>query len=215
MPAAIPLATGSLNKSFATISRARLLSYRINCSPRYAFGNLPRWPSRTTSPLSSSMWFSHCECQREAAQKAVLGKSADSGRMVGKPELANSAPNAARCPATGDSSALSGRPSSNYYGLFPILRRLRALLQHLAVPDSAFAGVVGQLEVLGQLQRVRGTGVLAQSAEHAAAQVVSKIGEFLAAGLLVAFARDYDQVLWADQGTQVAGDAHGLVGIGI
>ena|ERR1700687_2342290 len=74
MPAAIPLATGSLNKSFATISPARLLSYRINCSPRYAFGNLPRWPSRTTSPLSSSMWFSHRECQREAAQKAVLGK---------------------------------------------------------------------------------------------------------------------------------------------
>ena len=61
--AAIPLATGSLNKSFATISPARLLSYRINCSPRYAFGNLPRWPSRTTSPLSSSMWFSHRECQ--------------------------------------------------------------------------------------------------------------------------------------------------------
>ena len=29
--------------------RARLLSYRNNCSPRYAVGNLPRWPSRTTS----------------------------------------------------------------------------------------------------------------------------------------------------------------------
>src|SRR5258708_26505579 len=87
MPAAIPLATGSLKKSFATISSARLLSYRINCSPRYAFGNLPRWPSTTTSPLSSSMYFSHRECQQEAAQKAVLGKSADSGWMVGNPEV--------------------------------------------------------------------------------------------------------------------------------
>ena len=34
------------------------------------------------APLSSSMWFSHRECQREAAQKTVLGKSADSGWMV-------------------------------------------------------------------------------------------------------------------------------------
>src|SRR2546426_4799539 len=202
MPAAIPLATGSLNKSFATISRARLLSYRINCSPNNAFGNLPRWPSRTTSPLSSSMWFSHCECQREAAQKAVLGKSADSGRMVGKPELGNSAPNAARCPITGDSSALSVRPSSNYYGLFPILRRLRTLLQHLAIPDGAFAGVVGQLEVLGQLQRVGGTGVLAQAAKHAAAQVVSKIGEFLAAALLLSFACEHPPGSSADPATQ-------------
>ena len=39
---------------FGTISRARLLSYRINCSLRYVFGNLPRWLSRTTSRSLSS-----------------------------------------------------------------------------------------------------------------------------------------------------------------
>jgi len=54
MPAAIPLATGSLSKWFATISPAGLLSYRSNCSPRHAFGNRPRWPSRTTSHSSSN-----------------------------------------------------------------------------------------------------------------------------------------------------------------
>src|SRR5713101_8729466 len=58
-------------------------------------------------------------------------------------KLGTPAPNAARCPTTGNSSALSVRPSSIYYGLFPILRRLRPLLQHLAIPDSAFARVAG------------------------------------------------------------------------
>ena len=43
---------------------------------------------------------------------------------------------------------------------------------------------------LGQFQRVGGTGVLAQPAKHAAAQVVGEVGDFLAASLLVALARD-------------------------
>jgi hypothetical protein len=33
------------------------------------------------------MWFSHRECQREAAQKAVLGKSTDSAWIVGQAEV--------------------------------------------------------------------------------------------------------------------------------
>src|ERR1700722_19380259 len=61
-----------------------------------------------------------------------------------------------------------------------ILRRLRTLLQHLAVPDRALASVAGQLEILGQLQRVGRTSVLAQSAKHAAAQVVSESRQLLA-----------------------------------
>src|ERR1700733_7490224 len=65
-----------------------------------------------------------------------------------------------------------------------ILRRLRTLLQHLAVPDRAFASVAGQLEILRQLQRVGRTSVLAQSAKHAAAQVVSESRQLLAPGLL-------------------------------
>ena len=31
----------------------------------------------------------------------------------------------------------------------PILRRLRTLLQHLAIPDRSLAGITGKLEVLG------------------------------------------------------------------
>src|ERR1700730_2720656 len=77
--------------------------------------------------------------------------------------------------------------------LFLILRRLRALLQHLAVPDGAFAGVAGQLKILGKLQRIGGTSVLAQTAKHAAAEVVGKVGEFLAAGVLISFAFEHNQ----------------------
>src|SRR5437879_1970820 len=79
--------------------------------------------------------------------------------------------------------------------LLPILRRLRPSFQRFAVPDGAFAGVVGQLEILGQFQRVGRTGVLAQPAKHAAAQIVSKVGKFFAAGFLIVITRyDYSLV---------------------
>ena len=69
-----------------------------------------------------------------------------------------------------------------------ILRRLGTLFQHLAVPDGALTRVAGQLKILGQLERIGRTGILAETAKHAAAEVVGKIGELLAAGLLVALA---------------------------
>jgi hypothetical protein len=105
---------------------------------------------------------------------------------------------------------LSGR-----FGLALVLGGLRTFFQSLAVPDPALAAVAGQLEILRQFQRVGGTRILAQPAEHAAAQIVSEIGEFFSARFLVTLARDHNQVLRTRQCTQVAGDAHGLVGIWI
>src|SRR5690242_3004748 len=110
------------------------------------------------------------------------------------------------CRCTGQSSAVSGKASSTCYGLFPILRGLRALLQHLSVPNGAFAGVVGELEVLSELQSIGGTGVLAEAAKHAAAQIVGEVGKLFAAGLFVALARDHNQILGTGQRAQVAGN---------
>ena len=53
--------------------------------------------------------------------------------------------------------------------LFSIHRWPRALFQRLSIPDHAFAGIAGEFEILGQFERIRGTGILAQSAEHAPA----------------------------------------------
>src|SRR5947207_10807514 len=44
------------------------------------------------------------------------------------------------------------------------------------------------LEILGQFERIGGTGILAQAAEHATTQIVSEGGKFLAASFLVALA---------------------------
>src|SRR2546426_12535528 len=72
---------------------------------------------------------------------------------------------------------------------------MRALLQHLAVPDGAFAGVAGELEVLSELKGIGRTGVLAEAAKHAAAQVVGEVGKFFAAGLFLLAARGPHQIL--------------------
>ena len=92
-----------------------------------------------------------------------------------------------------------------------VLRRLRALFQRLAVPYPSLARVAGELEILGEFQRIRRARILAQPAEHAAAQIVGKVGEFLAAGLFVSFARNHDQMLGTRQRAQITRDAHGLV----
>jgi len=106
-------------------------------------------------------------------------------------------------------------PAAKSHKLLLVLRGLGPFFQQLAIPDGAFPGVVGQLEILRQFQSVRRTGVLAKPAEHAAAQVVSESGEFLAAGFLVSFTGNDDQMLRACQSAEVAGDTHGLVRVGI
>src|ERR1700722_2291950 len=96
-----------------------------------------------------------------------------------------------------------------------ILRGLRTLFQRFAVPDPALAGVAGEFEILGEFEGVDGAGVFAEAAEHAAAKIVGEVGELLAAGVLVAGAGDDDEIFRAGHGAQVAGNAHGLVGIGV
>src|SRR5260370_29695254 len=74
---------------------------------------------------------------------------------------------------------------SSSYSLL-VRRRPRSLLKHLAVPDSTFACVARQLEVLGQLKRIHRTGILAEATEHTARQVRGRRGQILVMGLLVA-----------------------------
>ena len=110
---------------------------------------------------------------------------------------------------------LKARIDADWFILFFVLRGLRALFQRFAVPDPALAAVAGQFEILGEFEGVDGAGIFAEAAEHAAAEIVGEVGELLAAGVLVARAGDDDEIFRAGHGAQVAGDAHGLVGIGI
>ena len=92
---------------------------------------------------------------------------------------------------------------------------LGTFFQRRAIPDPALARVAGQFEILREFERIGGTRVFAQSAEHTAAQIVSEVGQLFAAGFFVAFARDHDQVLGARQRAKVARNAHGLVRVGV
>jgi hypothetical protein len=96
-----------------------------------------------------------------------------------------------------------------------VLRRLRTFFERLAVPDPALTGVAGQFEILCKFESVDRARIFTQAAEHATAEVVGEIGEFFAPCLLVACARNYDQILRACQRAQIAGNTHGFVGIGI
>src|SRR5258707_15696434 len=65
-----------------------------------------------------------------------------------------------------------------------VLRRSRSLFEHLPIPDSAFACIARQLEVLRQFKCIHRTGILTEPTEHAAREVVGKSREVLAAGVL-------------------------------
>ena len=93
--------------------------------------------------------------------------------------------------------------------------RLRALLQSLPIPDGAFASVIGKFEVLRELESIGGTGIFAQAAEHAAAQVIGKGGELFSACIWIAFAAHHNQMFGTCQRAQVARNTKGFVGIGI
>jgi hypothetical protein len=77
--------------------------------------------------------------------------------------------------------------------------------QRLAIPDHIFAAVVRQLKILRQFERVRGTRVFAQPAEHTPAEIVGEISELFAAGLLIALAGNHNQVLGTGQRASVSG----------
>src|SRR5271157_4855871 len=106
-----------------------------------------------------------------------------------------------------ESAALRGELLLSVHG------GLRTLLKRLAVPDHAFAGVVRELEILGEFERIGRASIFAEAAEHTAAQVVGKVRQLLAAGLFIALAGDHDQVFRTSQSAQIAGNAESLVGV--
>src|ERR1700752_4946452 len=78
------------------------------------------------------------------------------------------------------------RPKSKDQRTFlrSVLNCFPSLFEHLAVPDKAGARIRGQLEVLRQLEAVRGTGFLTERTEHAARSIKNKfIQNFFAARL--------------------------------
>jgi hypothetical protein len=85
----------------------------------------------------------------------------------------------------------------------------------MAVPDGAFTGVIGHLEVLGQLEAVCRAGIFAEAAEHAARSVVSEIGENFSARGVVTKPADNDEVFRACESAQIASDAERFAGLGI
>src|SRR5580658_10121338 len=88
-------------------------------------------------------------------------------------------------------------------------------LQPVAVPDGAFASVLGHLEILRQLETIGWTRIFAEATEHAARSIVDEGSEDLPARGLVAMPADYDEILRAGQGAKIAGDAERFAGLGI
>ena len=79
-----------------------------------------------------------------------------------------------------ESAALRGGLLLSVYG------RLRPLLERLAIPDHAFAGVVREFKILGEFQRIGRASIFAQAAEHAATKVVGEGRELFAASFFIA-----------------------------
>jgi hypothetical protein len=96
-----------------------------------------------------------------------------------------------------------------------IQRGLRTFFQHFTIPYPAFARIAGEFEILRKFERINWTSVFAKAAKHTTAQVVGKICKFLAASLLIARARNNNQIFRARDGAEITCDAHSLVGIGI
>ncbi len=97
--------------------------------------------------------------------------------------------------------------------LLPVNRGVRTLLERLAIPDHALAGVAREFEILGEFEGVGRARIFAQTAEHAAAEVIGEVHQLFAARLFVALAGHYDEVFRTSKRAQIAGDAKRFVSI--
>src|ERR1700723_1370960 len=80
----------------------------------------------------------------------------------------------------------------------------------MATPTRAFAAVACHLKSLRPFQAIRGGGLFAQAAEHAARSIVRESGKNLAAGSIVAQPAHYNQIFRASQRAQIARNAQRL-----
>jgi len=85
----------------------------------------------------------------------------------------------------------------------------------MPVPDRTLARIGSHFKILRQFKAVRGAGVLAKAAEHAARSIVRKIGEHFATGGIVAMPANHDQIFRARERAQIARDAKRFPGIRI
>ncbi len=96
-----------------------------------------------------------------------------------------------------------------------VMRRSRTDFEAMAVPDRAFAAVGGQLEILGEFEAVGRASVFAESAEHAAGEVVGEGGQDFATRDIIALPADDDEIFRAGQGAEIARYAKRFAGFGV
>ena len=113
------------------------------------------------------------------------------------------------------SNQIRGRPVEAGKELFAVDGRLRTFFERLKVPDHSFASEAGELEILSEFERICWTGVFAQSAEHAPAEIIGESNQLFSPRFLVAFACNYDQVFRAGQRAEIARYTQRLVSVRI
>src|SRR5579864_7184518 len=96
-----------------------------------------------------------------------------------------------------------------------IVRRRGAHFQAVTIPNRTLAAVACHFKILRELEAISRAGILAETAEHAARRVISKRSEHFATSGVVAQPADYDQVLRASQGAEIAGNTQRLARLGI
>jgi hypothetical protein len=87
-----------------------------------------------------------------------------------------------------------------------------AFFEPVAVPYRTFAAIISHLEILSELQRVGGTSIFAQSAEHAARGVVGEKRQNFSPCGVVSLPANHDQVFRARERAQIACDTQRLSG---
>jgi len=93
--------------------------------------------------------------------------------------------------------------------------RRGAFFQAVPVPDRAFPGLGSHFKILSKLEAIRGAGILAKPAKHAARGVVGEISQDFTSCGVIAMPANYDQIFRARKRAQVARDAKRFPGFRI
>ena len=80
---------------------------------------------------------------------------------------------------------------------------LRTMFKRLPVPDHTFAVVACQFEILREFERIGRACVFAQTAEHAATQIIGEVDQLFAASLFVALTGYDNQIFRTSERAQI------------
>jgi len=85
----------------------------------------------------------------------------------------------------------------------------------VTVPDGPLARIVGHFKILRELQGIGGAGIFTEATEHATRSVVGEGGEDFAAGGIVTFPANDDEIFRARQSAEIAANAKSFSGFGV